>query len=197
MASRWVQFVKEWSAKNNESYMCAATKPEVREAYRAKYGVSKRKPQYKEEQDMAAEDVRSTKVREEGQNIRGLGLELPRVLELSPTAPTAPVKQKRIRKPAQTAENTSRFSVGDTVVFDVVSYHPYKVPLQITKITDEYIFYDGVNKGKVKKEKWGGIWKRGDKRPGYTVEQWNREFDDLVAQEEENKKKKGIVKWKK
>jgi hypothetical protein len=52
-----VQFVKEWSAKNNETYMCAATKPEVREAYRAKYGVSKRKPQYKEEQDMGAEDV--------------------------------------------------------------------------------------------------------------------------------------------
>jgi hypothetical protein len=57
MASRWVQCVKEWSAKNNESYMCAATKPEVREAYRAKYGVSKRKPQYKEEQDMGAEDI--------------------------------------------------------------------------------------------------------------------------------------------
>lgn len=57
MPSRWVQFVKEWSAKNNESYMCAATKPEVREAYRAKYGVSKRKPQYKEEQDMGAEDI--------------------------------------------------------------------------------------------------------------------------------------------
>jgi hypothetical protein len=57
MANRWVKFVKEWSASNNESYMCAATKPEVREAYRTKYGLAKKVSQKKERESMAAEDI--------------------------------------------------------------------------------------------------------------------------------------------
>lgn len=57
MANKWVQFVKNWAASNNETYMCAATKPEVREAYRAKYGVAKKVSQKKEREAMGAEDI--------------------------------------------------------------------------------------------------------------------------------------------
>lgn len=57
MANKWVQFVKDWAASNNETYMCAATKPEVRQAYRSKYGVAKKVSQKKERERMGEEDI--------------------------------------------------------------------------------------------------------------------------------------------
>lgn len=65
MANKWVQFVKDWAASHNETYMCAATKPEVREAYRSKYGVAKKVSQKKERETMGAEDKMSSSVRTE------------------------------------------------------------------------------------------------------------------------------------
>ena len=41
MAKRYVDFVKEWAAKNKLSYMCAATKPALKMAYRKKYPAKK------------------------------------------------------------------------------------------------------------------------------------------------------------
>ena len=37
MRSRYVAFVKDWAVKHNMSYMCAATKPALKTAYRKKY----------------------------------------------------------------------------------------------------------------------------------------------------------------
>ena len=37
MHSRYVAFVKDWAVKHNMSYMCAATKPALKTAYRKKY----------------------------------------------------------------------------------------------------------------------------------------------------------------
>jgi uncharacterized protein YchJ len=37
MRSRYVAFVKDWALKHNMSYMCAATKPALKTAYRKKY----------------------------------------------------------------------------------------------------------------------------------------------------------------
>jgi len=33
MTNKWVEFVKKWAAKHNQTYMCAATKTKCREAY--------------------------------------------------------------------------------------------------------------------------------------------------------------------
>jgi len=33
MTNKWVEFVKKWAAKHNQTYMCAATKTKCRDAY--------------------------------------------------------------------------------------------------------------------------------------------------------------------
>jgi len=37
MPNRWIEFVKEFAAKNNITYGCALTKPELKTEYRSKY----------------------------------------------------------------------------------------------------------------------------------------------------------------
>ena len=41
MSRRYVDFVRDWAAKNKLSYMCAATKPALKMAYRKKYPTKK------------------------------------------------------------------------------------------------------------------------------------------------------------
>lgn len=35
MSNKWVEFVRKWAKKHNQSYMCAATKEKCRTAYHA------------------------------------------------------------------------------------------------------------------------------------------------------------------
>lgn len=35
MTNKWVEFVRKWANKHNQSYMCAATKKKCRDAYHA------------------------------------------------------------------------------------------------------------------------------------------------------------------
>ena len=37
MSNKWVEFVRKWSKKHNQSYMCAATKEKCRAAYHKAY----------------------------------------------------------------------------------------------------------------------------------------------------------------
>jgi hypothetical protein len=60
MANRWIEFVREYAAKNNVSYMCAASSPECKEAYRARFPVvkkPKRPTQKQERETMGKEDI--------------------------------------------------------------------------------------------------------------------------------------------
>jgi len=56
MPNRWVDHVKSFAAKNNLSYGCALSKPECKESYRAKYGVSKKLTKKQNIEKMGAED---------------------------------------------------------------------------------------------------------------------------------------------
>lgn len=56
MPNRWVEHVKSFAAKNNLSYGCALSKPECKETYRAKYGVSKKLTKKQNIEMMGAED---------------------------------------------------------------------------------------------------------------------------------------------
>tara|TARA_R110000868_G_scaffold219194_4_gene470035 strand:- start:1189 stop:1608 length:420 start_codon:yes stop_codon:yes gene_type:complete len=56
MPNRWVDHVKSFAAKNNLSYGCALSKPECKESYRAKYGVSKKLTKKQNIEMMGAED---------------------------------------------------------------------------------------------------------------------------------------------
>lgn len=56
MPNNWVNFVKQFAADNNLSYGCALSKPECKEQYRAKYGVSKKLTKKDNIQKMGAED---------------------------------------------------------------------------------------------------------------------------------------------
>ena len=57
MPNRWVDHVKQFAADNNLSYGCALSKPECKETYRAKYGVSKKLTKKQNIEKMGAEDV--------------------------------------------------------------------------------------------------------------------------------------------
>ena len=104
MPNRWVQFVRDWAQKNNESYMCAATKPEVRDAYRAKYGVSKRVPQYKEEERMGAEDVNVVPPKKKGGR--------PPKYASREEARQANIQKKAVRRVEKKQEATERGMMG-------------------------------------------------------------------------------------
>jgi hypothetical protein len=56
MPNQWVSHVKQFAADNNLSYGCALSKPECKETYRAKYGVSKKLSKKDNIQKMGAED---------------------------------------------------------------------------------------------------------------------------------------------
>ena len=62
MPNQWVSHVKEFAADNNLSYGCALSKPECKETYRAKYGVSKKLSKKDNILKMEAEDNRSKMV---------------------------------------------------------------------------------------------------------------------------------------
>lgn len=57
MPNRWIDFVKEYAAKNNISYGCAISKPECKELYKKKYGDRKKITQKKEKEMMGIEDI--------------------------------------------------------------------------------------------------------------------------------------------
>jgi len=57
MPNQWVSHVKEFAADNNLSYGCALSKPECKETYRAKYGVSKKLSKKDNILKMGAEDM--------------------------------------------------------------------------------------------------------------------------------------------
>jgi hypothetical protein len=56
MPNQWVDHVKKFAADNNLSYGCALSKPECKETYRAKYGVSKKLSKKQNIEKMGAED---------------------------------------------------------------------------------------------------------------------------------------------
>jgi hypothetical protein len=56
MPNQWVDHVKKFAADNNLSYGCALSKPECKETYRAKYGVSKKLTKKQNIEMMGAED---------------------------------------------------------------------------------------------------------------------------------------------
>ena len=62
MPNRWVDYVKKFAADNNLSYGCALSKPECKETYRAKYGVTKKLTKKQNIEKMGAEDFRSKMV---------------------------------------------------------------------------------------------------------------------------------------
>jgi hypothetical protein len=57
MPNRWVDHVKKFAADNNLSYACALSKPECKDSYRAKYGVSKKLTKKQNIEKMGAEDM--------------------------------------------------------------------------------------------------------------------------------------------
>jgi hypothetical protein len=57
MPNRWVDYVKKFAADNNLSYGCALSKPECKETYRAKYGVTKKLTKKQNIEKMGAEDM--------------------------------------------------------------------------------------------------------------------------------------------
>lgn len=56
MPNQWIDHVKKFAADNNLSYGCALSKPECKETYRAKYGVSKKLTKKQNIEKMGAED---------------------------------------------------------------------------------------------------------------------------------------------
>jgi len=67
MANAWVEFVKKWSKDNNQTYSCAVSLPECRQAYQATKPPKKAKKltQKQEREAMGAEDVASQAQRAE------------------------------------------------------------------------------------------------------------------------------------
>lgn len=55
--NRWVEHVRKFASDNNLSYGCALSKPECKDSYRAKYGVSKKLTKKQNIEKMGAEDV--------------------------------------------------------------------------------------------------------------------------------------------
>jgi len=41
MSNQWVEFVRKWAKKHNQTYMCAASKQKCRDAYHAAYPKNK------------------------------------------------------------------------------------------------------------------------------------------------------------
>ena len=41
MSNKWVNFVRTWAKKHNQTYMCAASNQKCRDAYHAKYPKNK------------------------------------------------------------------------------------------------------------------------------------------------------------
>ena len=41
MTNKWVEFVRKWAKKHNQTYMCAASKQKCRDAYHAAYPKNK------------------------------------------------------------------------------------------------------------------------------------------------------------
>lgn len=54
--NRWVNWVKQFSKDNNLSYACALSKPECKDSYRAKYGLTKKLTKKQNIEKMGAED---------------------------------------------------------------------------------------------------------------------------------------------
>ena len=62
MPNRWVDHVKQFAADNNLSYGCALSKPECKETYRAKYGVTKKLTKKQNIEKMGAEDMNAPNI---------------------------------------------------------------------------------------------------------------------------------------
>jgi hypothetical protein len=90
--NRWVDHVKSFAAKNNLSYGCALSKPECKESYRAKYGVSKKLSKKQNIEMMGAEDFDAPNmklvVKEKKRKPKNL------VIEEEPEETIIPVKPK-------------------------------------------------------------------------------------------------------
>ena len=54
--NRWVEHVRKFATDNNLSYGCALSKPECKETYRAKYGVSKKLTKKQNIENMGTQD---------------------------------------------------------------------------------------------------------------------------------------------
>ncbi len=59
MTNKWVDFVRTWAKKHNQTYMCAASKQKCRDAYHAKY--PKNKTQKKRASMSSKHDAKSRK----------------------------------------------------------------------------------------------------------------------------------------
>jgi len=60
--NRWVNWVKQFSKDNNLSYACALSKPECKDSYRAKYGVTKKLTKKQNIEKMGAEDINAPNI---------------------------------------------------------------------------------------------------------------------------------------
>ena len=48
MTNHWVNFVRKWAKKHNQTYMCAASKKKCQDAYHAAYPKSKTHKKHRE-----------------------------------------------------------------------------------------------------------------------------------------------------
>jgi hypothetical protein len=91
MPNRWIEFVKEFAAKNNITYGCALTKPELKTEYRSKYpkeDKGKKEPVKVVEEEIVIEPVKKKRAKKEPV----------KVVEEKEEIVIEPVKKKRVKK---------------------------------------------------------------------------------------------------
>lgn len=109
-ANRWTNFVREWADKHSISYGCALSKPEMREAYKAKYGNRKRLTQTKEKELMGQEDKDAPEKPKPPKKKRGVRL----IIEEEEEEEEQPKKKGRPKKYA-TAEEARQAKIKNTI----------------------------------------------------------------------------------
>jgi len=101
MANRWHDFVRKYAAKNNVSYMCAASSPECSAAYRREY--PKNKPEVKK----ARKEMASMEKEESLSRSANLAV---KEVKAKPMITTGRKKKLVVKKKSETKSEDGRFT---------------------------------------------------------------------------------------
>jgi hypothetical protein len=134
MPNRWVDHVKKFAADNNLSYGCALSKPECKETYRAKYGVTKKLTKKQNIEMMGAEDFRSKMVATQDKKKKVLA-SLPKP---KPEPEPEPEPKKKVSVKRFTHKGIEYFKNKDNVLYDTKTKEEIGIWDPVTETIDYY-----------------------------------------------------------
>ena len=119
MPNRWVEHVRKFASDNSLSYACALSKPECKESYRAKYGVTKKLTKKQNIEKMAMEDINVAEPIKEKKKRK------PKAKVEFEVEEEPPIKEKKKRKPKAKVEFIVEEEPEET--FEIMVKKPKKV----------------------------------------------------------------------